>query len=159
MRRSLGDKRRLLTGETIDALTREQGAFAESGTSKIFDNADFGYRRITVERPRRDAAGAIVRDAAGRPVADAALRDFENVPLKEDVRVFFEREVRPFVPDAWINETAVDEQDGGMGKVGYEINFNRVFFRYEPPRPLAEIDAELAAVEKRILAMLREVTH
>ena len=158
MRRSLGDKRRLITDDTIAALTKEHGAFRATETCQIFDNTDFGYRRITVERPRRDAAGAIVRDAAGRPVADAALRDFENVPLKEDPRVFFEREVRPFVADAWINETVVDEQDGGIGKVGYEINFNRVFFRYEPPRALAEIDAELAAVEKRILGLLRQVT-
>ena len=53
----------------------------------------------------------------------------------------------------------LDDQDGGIGKVGYEINFNRVFFQYRPPRPLAEIDAELAEVEKRILGLLREVTE
>ncbi len=61
--------------------------------------------------------------------------------------------------DAWIDRKAVDEQDGGIGKVGYEINFNREFFKYQPPRPLAEIDAELAEVEKRIMDMLREVTE
>jgi type I restriction enzyme M protein len=90
--------------------------------------------------------------------ADPALRDFENVPLKEDIISFFLREVRPFVSDAWINPTVLDEKDGGIGIVGYEINFNRVFFKYEPPRPLKEIDKELDAVEKRILKLLKEVT-
>ena len=61
--------------------------------------------------------------------------------------------------DAWINREVVDEKDGGIGKVGYEVNFNRVFFRYQPPRPLVEIDAELDEVEKRILSLLKEVTE
>lgn len=159
MRRSLGDKRRYLTAETLAQLTKEHGRFAETKTSKLFDNADFGYRRVTIERPLRDEAGSIVLDKKGRPQPDAKLRDFENVPLKEDVQTFFEREVKPFVPDAWINETVIDEQDGHIGKVGYEINFNRVFFHYQPPRPLEQIDAELEAVEKRILKLLKEVTH
>ena len=69
------------------------------------------------------------------------------------------REVRPYVADAWVDRDTLDEQDGGIGKVGYEINFNREFFQYQPPRPLAEIDAELAAVEKRIMGLLRGVTE
>ena len=72
---------------------------------------------------------------------------------------FVLREVRPYVHDAWIDRDTLDEQDGGIGKVGYEINFNREFFQYQPPRPLAEIDAELAAVERRIMDLLREVTE
>jgi type I restriction enzyme M protein len=91
--------------------------------------------------------------------ADPNLKDFENIPLKEDVISYVLREVRPYVADAWIDRTSVDEQDGGIGKVGYEINFNREFFEYKPPRPLEEIDAELEAVEKRIMALLREVTE
>ncbi len=90
---------------------------------------------------------------------DPALKDFENIPLKEDIVSYVLREVRPYVADAWIDRTTLDEQDGGIGKVGYEINFNRVFFRYEPPRSLDAIDAELAEVEKRILDLLREVTE
>ncbi len=88
-----------------------------------------------------------------------SVADAENIPLKENVVSYFLREVRPYVADAWIDCETLDEQDGGIGKVGYEINFNRVFFHYRPPRPLAEIDAELAEVEKRILALLREVTE
>lgn len=79
--------------------------------------------------------------------------------LKEHVVDYFLREVRPFVSDAWIDRSSLDEQDGGIGKVGYEINFNREFFRYQPPRPLKEIDKELATVEKRILGLLKEVTE
>lgn len=69
------------------------------------------------------------------------------------------REVRPYVADTWIDRETLDEQDGGIGKVGYGINFNRVYFHYQPPRQLHEIDAELAGVEPRILALLREVTE
>lgn len=90
---------------------------------------------------------------------DSALKDAENIPLKEDIVSYVLREVSPYVADAWIDRETLDEQDGGIGKVGYEINFNRVFFQYQPPRPLAEIDAELAEVEKRILSLLREVTE
>ena len=90
--------------------------------------------------------------------ADPALRDFENIPLQEDVLDFLQREVLPFVPDAWVNAEAVDEQDGGIGKVGYEINFNREFFRYQPPRGLQDIDDELKGVESRIVELLSEVT-
>jgi type I restriction-modification system DNA methylase subunit len=90
---------------------------------------------------------------------DPALKDAENIPLKEDITSYVLREVRPYVADAWIDRETLDEQDGGIGKVGYEINFNRVFFQYQPPRPLHVIDAELAAVEKRILCLLSEVTQ
>ena len=82
--------------------------------------------------------------------ADPKLRDFENVHLKEDVQIYFEREVRPHVPDAWIEHEKT--------KVGYEINFNRHFYRFTPPRPLAEIDADLKKAEEEILRLLREVT-
>jgi type I restriction enzyme M protein len=303
MKRSLGDKRRYLDQDALDAVTREHGALEDSKTSRVFDNADFGYRRIAVHRPLRlrfqitpdarerflntcpelfDALQA-VEDALGRepnldwnhaweavqqvfkalpddmegwakgakgtaqkrtfrdcfttldpqaaPVIarhhkmepldraalfpdqtlpagltpddlrallgvhrlpsttgrrargegvflpspagtgaggegryveyepDPALKDAENIPLKEDLVSYFLREVRPYVADAWIDRETLDEQDGGIGKVGYEINFNRVFFQYQPPRPLHEIDAELAGVEQRILELLREVTE
>jgi len=91
--------------------------------------------------------------------ADTNLKDVENIPLQEDVVSYVLREVRPYVPDAWIDLKTTDEQDGGIGKVGYEINFNREFFEYKPPRPLEEIDAELDAVERRIMGLLRKVTE
>ena len=82
--------------------------------------------------------------------ADPDLRDFENVPLKEDIGEYIEREVRLHVPDAWV--------DRSKDKVGYEITFNRHFYRYTPPRPLEKIDAELEKAEHEILQLLKEVT-
>ena len=79
------------------------------------------------------------------------------MPLGEDVHAYFAREVLPHVPDAWINTDKRDEQDGQVGIVGYEINFNRYFYQYTPPRSLEEIESEIRTLESEILAMLREV--
>ena len=237
MRRSLGAKRRKI-GEKEDGrdqiaeIVRLYGRFADGEASKRFDNADFGYTRVTVERPLRlsyrmtvdakdrflDACPHLLddveaihktlgrepqrdwnivwsriedllhtrrsrwkapdqklfrsvftqKDAGAEPVKlpstargigvgdegfepDADLRDFENVPLKDDIDAYFEREVRPYVPDAWM--------DRSKDKVGYEINFNHHFYKYTPPRPIEEIDADLQRAEKEILRLLREVTE
>ncbi|MFN4288593.1 MAG: N-6 DNA methylase [Brevundimonas sp.] len=121
--------------------------------SLIFDNADFGYRTITVERPLLDDQGRPVLGqkgkAKGKPVADSALRDTENVPLSEGVEAYFEREVKPHAPDAWIDDSKT--------KLGYEIPFNRHFYVFEPPRDLGEIDADLREVTDRIKAMIEEL--
>ena len=155
MRKSLGSKRKELSPEHIDDITRLFGQFEEATRdgvpiSRIFNNEDFGYRTITVERPERDAAGQIVLGSKGKgkgkPVPDSSLRDTENVPLSEDVETYFKREVLPHAPDAWI--------DHDKTKVGYEIPFNRHFYVFKPPRPLAEIDAELKGVTDRILTMI-----
>jgi type I restriction enzyme M protein len=105
----------------------------------------------------RDETAEICRDAEGHPEPDPDLRDTENVPLSEDIETFFGREVKPHVPEAWINTAIRDQKDSGVGKVGYEINFNRYFYKYTPPRPLEEIEADIRKVEKEILEMLREV--
>jgi type I restriction enzyme M protein len=155
MRKSLGSKRRELSPEHIDDITRLFGQFEESTRdgvpiSRIFRNEDFGYRTITVERPERDAAGKIVLGAKGKakgkPMPDSQLRDTENVPLSENVESYFKREVLPHAPDAWI--------DHDKTKVGYEIPFNRHFYVFKPPRPLAVIDTELKQCTDRILTMI-----
>ena len=105
----------------------------------------------------RNEEAEICTDREGRPEPDPELRDTESVPLAESVDAFFAREVAPHVPDAWIDTAKRDPQDGAVGIVGYEINFNRYFYAYRPPRPLEEIEADIQAVEKDILAMLREV--
>ncbi len=159
MRKSLGSKRKELSSEHIEDITRLFGHFEESTRdgvpiSRIFKNEDFGYRTITVERPERDAAGKIVLatkgKGKGKPVPDSSLRDTENVPLSEDVESYFKREVLPHAPDAWI--------DHDKTKVGYEIPFNRHFYVFKPPRPLDEIDAELKGVTDRILTMIGGLT-
>jgi len=106
----------------------------------------------------RDETAAICRDKDGTPEPDPELRDTESVPLSESIAAFFEREVKPHVPDAWIDTSKRDEKDGQVGIVGYEINFNRYFYKYTPPRPLEEIEADIRAIEKDIVRMLAEIT-
>lgn len=105
----------------------------------------------------QDDTAEVCVDKKGNPEADSSLRDTETVPLNENINEYFEREVKPHVPDAWINESVVDEKDGQIGKVGYEINFNRYFYEYVPPRPLEEIEADIRVVEKEIVQMLQEI--
>jgi type I restriction enzyme M protein len=97
----------------------------------------------------RDETAEICRDSDGNPEPDSELRDYENVPLKENIHAYFDREVKPHVPDAWIDEERT--------KVGYEIPLTRHFYRYIPPRPIEDIQAEIAQLEKEIVGMLREV--
>ena len=254
MRKSLGDKRNELAPDHIKELARLAATLEDGPYAKVFDTIDFGYRKITVERPlrlnfqtsaervervkdaaafqniakskkrdkrakekqeaegreeqetilavlegmdagrlyknrdefdtaltaafkkagiklppplkkgilaalsERDETADLCTDAKGHPEPDADLRDHENVPLDEDIREYFAREVTPHVPDAWINQKVCDEKDGQIGKVGYEINFNRYFYVYQPPRPLAQIDADIKRLEGDIIEMLQEVT-
>jgi len=98
----------------------------------------------------RDETAEICRDKNGNPEPDTELRDTETVPLKESIDVYFKREVLPHVPDAWI--------DRSKNKIGYEIPLNRYFYRYEPPRPLEIIEANIKRLEGEILDLLKEVT-
>ena len=252
MRKSLGDKRNELAPEHIDELARLAGGFQEGEYAKIFDSTDFGFRKLTIERPLRlnfqaskeriqnlvenkafqglaeskkknqelreheeqegreqqetilsvlrtldgnrlyknrdefekalmkafkladfkpkapikkailaslsekDETADICCGADGAPEPDTSLRDYESVPLKQDIYEYFDSEVKPHVPDAWINEDVRDDKDGQVGKVGYEINFNRYFYKYEPPRPLEEIDADIKRLEAEIIQMIQE---
>jgi type I restriction enzyme M protein len=107
----------------------------------------------------RDESAEICKDADGKPESDPELRDTENVPLAESIETYFNREVKPHVPDAWINTAVVDHKDGKIGKVGYEINFNRYFYKYVPPRPLEEIEADIRKVEAEITELVKEVVR
>jgi type I restriction enzyme M protein len=107
----------------------------------------------------RDPNGEPVLDADGKVVADPDLSDNENVPLTEDIRDYFAREVLTHLGDAYIDETFRDDTDKGIGRVGYEINFNRFFYQYVPPRKLFDIDADLKQVEAEIAELLGEVTQ
>ncbi|MEK8022558.1 MAG: class I SAM-dependent DNA methyltransferase [Candidatus Hydrogenedentota bacterium] len=253
MRKSLGNKRREISEEQLRRIVDLYLAIEAGESVRIFDSTDFGYRKITVERPlklnfqvsverierlktesgfenlakskkkeakvkaaeeaegrkeqaavlsmlakipttlfknrpafekalekaaqtagmkiagavrkaiisalsERDETAEICRDKEGKPEPDSDLRDTENVPLKESIETYFEREVKPHVPDAWINTETCDERDGKIGKVGYEINFNRYFYKYTPPRPLEEIEAEIKALETEIVAGMKGIT-
>lgn len=106
----------------------------------------------------RDPEADICLDKKGNPEPDTGLRDNENVPLDESVFDYFEREVKPHVPDAWIDEEKRDPLDGRIGIVGFEIPFNRHFYKFTPPRPLEEIDADLKACTDRIKQMIEELS-
>ncbi len=252
MRKSLGNKRNEIgdgrdgKADHIGEITRLYGDFTEGEYVKIFDNTDFGYQRITVERPlrlnfmvnderlgkvretnkfvslatskkrkdtekaeaeiaegkkmqqsildaldtisssgvvknrdeftksmkkafrdsglnipaplfkailmalsERDVTADLCTDKNGNPEPDSELRDYENVPLKEDIADYMAREVLPHVPDAWVDES--------KKKTGYEINFNRYFYKYTPPRLLDEIEGELKGIEREIADMLEEM--
>lgn len=248
MRKSLGNKRNEVCDEQRDDITRLYGALENGDHVRIFDNEDFGYRRVTVERPlklnfavdeerlarvqdanafqklatskkrkdtkaaaaeieagkemqaailsalgnleaagviknrddfverlkeafknadvkvpaalfkavlgalsERDDSAAVCTDSKGNPEPDSELRDYENIPLKEDVEEYIAREVLPHVPDAWVDDSKT--------KIGYEINFNRYFYKYVPPRPLEEIETDLTQIEAEIAEMLAEVTE
>lgn len=147
-RKALGNKRNEIPQKYIDEITRVYADFKETEICKIFDTHDFGYNKITVERPKRDENGNII-EKKGVPVADTKLRDTENVPLTEDIDKYFEREVKPFAPDAWIDHSAT--------KVGYEIPFTRYFYKYTPPRKSDEIMAEIMTLERELSDVLSGV--
>jgi type I restriction enzyme M protein len=230
MRRSQGDKRRKI-GEGVDGepdqireIVRIYGKCESTPLSQIFENNEFGYTRVTIERPLRlrllitpddksrflDAAPNLLddiqlidktlgrephrdwnsvwsrieklltarrsrwtnaqqrlfrsvfaqADSEAKPVADSRsqegfepdpdLRGYENIPLKDDIDEYFRREVQPHVPDGWM--------DRSKDRIGYEINFNRYFYRYTPPRPLSDIDEDLRKSEEAIMRLLQEVT-
>jgi len=264
MRKSLGDKRRVIPPEKAEEILKLLGAFKEGEFVKIYPTKHFGFRKVTVERPlrlnfqasperiarlederafqslaqskkkgeaaakeqaegrtfqeeirsllrtlpaklfkdreeflgileaaakkaglklpasivkailaalsERDETAAVCRDKDGNPEPDPESRDTESVPLVNgsdpadaqsvpaSVRAFFDREVKPHVPDAWIDTARRDPKDGFVGLVGYEINFNRYFYKYAPPRPLEEIEADIKKLEGEITEMLRDIS-
>ena len=155
MRKSLGSKRKEMNQSDIDAVINLYGDFKECQNSKIFDDIDFGYSTITVERPQKDSQGNIINSAKGKtkglPLADANLRDTENVPLKQSIEEYFDSQVLPHSPDAWIDEQKT--------KVGYEIPFTRHFYEYKAPRSLENIDSDLKIVISDIQRLHKEVSE
>lgn len=147
-RKALGNKRNDIPESAITEITQVYGDFRETEISKIFNNEDFGYTKITVERPLRGEDGELILKN-GKKQPDTSLRDTENVPLTENIQDYFKREVLPFSPDAWIDEK--------KSKVGYEIPFTRYFYKYEAPQPSAEIMAEILELEKELEGSLQEV--
>ena len=105
----------------------------------------------------RDETANVCCGRNGKLEPDPDLRDTERVPLAESIDAFFEREVKPHVPDAWVDESKRDVRDGQVGIVGYEINFNRHFYKPQPLRPLEEIRADILALERETEGLLAEI--
>jgi type I restriction enzyme M protein len=162
--RLVDDERRVLREALLELLQsrftdREafEAALAKALVSRGLKLETLVRKAIVAALGERDESAHICRVAMGQPEPDPDLRDYELVPLTEDWRNYVAREVMPFVPDAWVDEDYRDGRDGQVGRVGYEINFNRYFYRYVPPRPLQVIDAELKQLEAEIAGLLREI--
>lgn len=224
MRKGLGSKSNELTEQHIRQIAQAFIDFEETEISRKFDNDDFAYWSITVERPlrltsqltperldnlenkesylpvmealqkqfgkefqkdfnkvnptldavlkklalkwkpkeRRQFLDAISwKDEEAEPVikkqekdkieyeSDVELRDYENVPVKQDVQQYFEKEVWPFVPDAWIDHSKTVK--------GYEVSFTKIFYKYQPLRSVADITAEIVALEKETEGLLQNI--
>ena len=113
-------------------------------------------KAILTALSERDETADPCLDKNGAPEPDTELRDHENVPLAESIDEYMKREVLPHVPDAWVDTKYVDHKDGEVGRVGYEISFNRYFYVYQPPRELSEIDGELRDLQADIMKSLQE---
>ena len=157
-RKSIGTKRNDISDSDRELIVKAYAAFENGGIygdkagvyceSKIFTTDEFGYNKIVVERPQRDANGAIVKKK-GAPVADAALRDTENVPLTEDIDAYFAREVLPYAPDAWMDKKKT--------KIGYEIPMTRYFYEYTQPEASEDILSRIISLEDSISASLKNL--
>lgn len=149
-RKNIGSKRVDITEECREVIVQAYGEFMNKEyiledrrvESKIMNNEDFGFYKVTVESPERDEEGNIILKK-GKPKADAALRDSEDVPLMEDIDAYFEREIKPFNSDAWTNKKKT--------KVGYEIPFSRLFYKYEAPEKSEDIAKRISEIEARIV--------
>ena len=150
-RKNIGNKRVDITEECREMIVKAYGEFQnheyqldnKTVESKIFDNADFGFTKVTVERPLRDENGEIILKK-GKPTPVASLRDTEDIPLKENIQEYFEREVLSFNPDAWM--------DRKKDKVGFEIPFTRLFYKYTAPEPSEVIAERIKQLEESIVA-------
>ncbi len=149
---------RALPGTVFKDRTEFEGLLVSAAAKSAVKLAAPVVKSILSALSERDDSAVICRDKDGSPEPDPDLRDTESVPLSEGIDAFFDREVKPHVADAWIDTSRRDERDGQVGVVGYEINFNRYFYKYLPPRALEAIEADIREVEKDIVRMLAEVT-
>jgi type I restriction enzyme M protein len=174
MKKSLGNKRVQLAEDQIAEIVQVYSSNANKAVferefkatgadtgqrviSKVFDTKFFGYRKVTVDRPPQAGKEVTVKLKKGQKPYDPELRDTESIPLSESISAYMKREVLPHVPDAFVNEDVKDEKDGQVGKVGYEINFNRYFYVYKPPRAPHVIAEEIREMEKRFLELMKGV--
>lgn len=148
MRKSLGNKRCFISDEQAEQITKIFTDFKDGEFSRVFDNKDFGYTKVTVERPLLEK-GKPVLDRKGKPQSDSSLRDTESIPLKQVIDDYFKREVLPHVPDAWM--------DRSKDKIGYEINFTKHFYKYTPLRSTKDIKKDILALEQETEGLLKEI--
>ena len=151
LRKNLGQKSCELAEETRAQILGLYMNFEENEYSKIFDNHEFGYYKVTVNQPELDAEGKPVLDKKGNLKADKEKTDTEQVPFTYNggISAFMEKEVLPFAPDAWIDEKKT--------QIGYELSFTKYFYKPIKLRDVAEIVADIKALEKETDGLLSEI--
>lgn len=157
-RKAIGTKRNDITDKCRELIVKAYSDFSNNVygnkdniycESKVFDTTDFGYNKITVERPQKDEKGNILKDKKGKPIADKNLEDSENIPMNEDIDSYFKREVLPFSPDAWYEPKKT--------KVGYEIPMTRYFYEYKAPEKVEDVFARVTKIEEEISVSLKSL--
>jgi type I restriction enzyme M protein len=151
LRKNLGKKNCEFTADIRRQIIEMFLAFEESEYSKIFQNSAFGYCKVTVCRPQLDKRGKPLKDKKGKLVPDKDLTDTEQIPLNYEggIAAFIEKEVLPYAPDAWVDE--------GKTQIGYEISFTKHFYKPVKLRELADIIADIRALEIETDGLLAEV--
>ena len=147
-RKKLGEKRKEISKDNLTSVLTEYLNFRETKTSKIYDNNFFGYTKVTVEQPI-EKDGKVVKNKQGEPKADSKKRDAERIPLTGDIDAYFEKEVVPHLPTAWM--------DRKKDKIGYEINFSKYFYTYQPLRDVSEIAKDLSKLEQESKILIKEI--
>ena len=150
MKKSLGSKRKWITEEQSDRLFQIYQSFSEGEFSKVYPNALFGYTKVVVDQPLIED-GKIKLDKTKKPKPDSTKRDYERIPLSEDVDAYYEREVKPHLPNSWM--------DRSKDKIGYEINFTKYFYKFEPIRSLEIILVDLKRIDDEISKLSSEVRN
>ena len=149
MRKSLGSKRKYITDTHRYELFEIYQNFEEGEFSRIYPNTFFGYTKVRIEQPELDENGTPIEKRDGTLKPDTSKRDYERIPLDEDIEEYFEREVKPHLPDSWM--------DRDSDKIGYEINFTKYFYKYEPPRSLTDITDELLKLERESDGLMKQI--
>lgn len=153
LRKNLGEKNCEFTPEINEQILRAYMDFEETPISKIFDNSEFGYWEITVDRPKRDEQGVIVKNKRGKIEIDKTLRDKEQVPLTYEggIEAFVRNEILPYTPDAIVN---TDDY-----VIGYELSFTKYFYKPKRLRTLDEIRADIRAIEESTKGLLDNILN
>jgi len=146
MRKNLGAKSKIISEEQIQQLFEIYQNNEENEFCKIYPNSFFGYTKVVVEQPLIED-GVVKTDKQGNAKPDTSKRDNERVLLSESIDEYYNREVKPHLPDSWM--------DRSKDKIGYEINFNKYFYKFTPLRSLEDISHELKSLDDSIKNLLK----
>lgn len=150
-RKNIGDKKVDIDKKRRELIVEAYGEFANKiyteedsvVESKVFNNDFFGYQKVVVETPLYDENGNVIRKKNGKPEPDTSKRDTEDIPLTEDIDTYINREVLPFNPDAWVDKSKT--------KIGFEVPFTRLFYKYQAPESSNDISKRIKTLEERII--------